>query len=270
MIDNSDFYTQMVNKIWDVDGDYQRELVQYIADNIRRMPVDILLDYKCFCVPDDSYLDYITEGRASLDRYGLYNGDRCKYTGRFIIPLYDFMGKVCGFSGYDDGSNLSEGEHHVKYLYQDKLVFDKERNWLIKPEEYRKAIELGYIVLTDGVFDKLMLTHAGHPSASLLGSNLSANYHVKYLRPIPKWIVARDQDNAGTDLYNKCKYYNKNTILLDYYSTKDIDDRLKMPDGFKKLESAFNQLKREGFTLDINIDGLNYKPLKKRLMVSGL
>lgn len=270
MISNSKFYTEMVNKIWEVDSEYQTMLVTYIAEQVRHMPVDILLEYKCFCVPDDTYLANITEGRACIEKYGLYVGESCRYTGRFVIPLYDFMGNVCGFSGYDDGSTVREGENHIKYLYQDKLVFDKNRNWLIKPEEYRKAIELGYIVLTDGVFDKLMLTHAGYPSASLLGSNLSAEYHVRYLKPIPTWIVARDQDDAGTDLFNKCKYYNPNTILLDYYHAEDIDDRLKKSDGFRKLDLAFNQLKREGYKLSINMDESFIKSKKKRMIVSAL
>lgn len=269
MLSRSQFYTEMVNKIWEVDAEYQTALLTYIAENVRRMPVEILLKYKCFCVPDDTYLDFITEGRASIEKYGLYVGERCRYTGRLLIPLYDFMGDICGFSGYDDGSNLKAGENHVKYLYQDKLVFDKERNWLIKPEEYREAIERGYIVITDGVFDKLMLTVAGHPSASLLGSNLSASYHVKYLKPIKTWIVARDQDDAGTALYDKCKFYNPNTILLDYLHADDIDDRLKLNDGFTKLNEGFNQLEREGFNLSINIDTLRTEGRNKRLIVSG-
>lgn len=252
---NSGFYTKLANRVYENDIDNQMLYLEMFASKVRNMPLDTLLKYKTFFVPDDFYLYDMSDGLAQNPKYGLYYGDKCIFSRRMVTPLPDFMGNVGGFVGYDDGSDLDDSEKDtlVKYIYLGKDVFEKGRYMFITPEEYLKARKEKYIAIVDGIYDKEMLSTYGVNATSLLGTNLT-DYHKYYLKEIPYWIVPYDADGAGVDLYRYAKYLNNNTVALKFLGTKDIDEKLKQHGAVEKLINTIHQMKREGFKLDACID----------------
>ena len=256
MNDKTAFYTKLVDKIHSDDSYPQEEILNYVSTEVRNIPEIILQRAKAFYVPDDMYLNWISEGEALEDKYGIYWGQTCLFNHRVVIPVTDFKGNVAGLCGYDDGRDLKPDEEHVKYRYLNKDVFKKERHWLMGKGNYKRAIEEQYVMIVDGIFDQLILEHLGYNAVSLLGTHLS-RYHIKYLRHIKNWIVVPDQDRAGTELYDKCKIYNRkgNTTQLQFIGAGDIDEKIQVDDkSIDKLEKAFKKMKSEGFTLNCNID----------------
>lgn len=260
IMEASEFFTNMVNKIWEVDEELQSMALDSFKDLYRDCPVDLLKEYKAFLVFNNSYLINITDGLAELPSYDLYYGSKCKFNERLVIPIYGFDDKVKGFVGYDDGSKLIDKSLLVKYLYQNAIIFPKERFMLLKSSEYKQAIQENYICIVDGIFDKLTLTDNNIPATSLLGSNFS-DYHREYLKFIKHWIVVADNDEAGNKLYTYCKKINPDTVRISFTNAKDIDEKLHLANG--KYLSVFlktlRKMKEEGFMLSHNIDINPYK-----------
>lgn len=239
-----ELYNTIVDSVYKNDMEYQLACIETFCEHIRVMPLEILLKYRAFYVPNNNYLYEATEGVALGEEYGLYRGNECFFSGRLVIPIPDFMGNVRGFVGYD-----SESEDNAsKYLYSVKSVFKKKRFTLIRPEIYRQALEDNYICICDGIFDGVMLDYNNYNACSLLGTFLS-DYHIQYLRHIKYWIVFRDQDRAGTELYRYAMSVNPNTIAVDPRNTKDIDARLRESGGAEELAKLFERMRREGFML---------------------
>lgn len=257
------FYTKLVKLVSEDDSYPQREIIDHVSDNIRKIPREILRNAKAFYIPDHMYLNWITDGEATEDKYGLYWDRNCILNQRVVIPVTDLKGNVAGLCGYDDGSSLSEGEELVKYRYLNKDVFNKERHWLMGKGMYKRAIEENYVMIVDGLFDQMILEHNGYNSVSLLGTHLS-KYHMQYLRHIKNWIVVSDQDRAGNELYDKCRLYNKhgNTTQLRFRGAEDIDEKIIVDrEAVDKIASAFKLMRSQGFTLSCNIDDKNIKSL---------
>lgn len=253
-----DFYTELVNKIYEeATEEYLTEIIKIFKECYREFDLETLMKYKPFIILNDEYLIKLTGGEILNEEYDLYQGDRFKFINKLIIPLWGFDDKVHGFVGYDNGNDTPENKVNIKYKYQKKHVFKKEREIFITTEEYEKAFKDQYICIVDGIFDKIALTSLGIPSCSLHGTSLT-KYHIEYLKFIKNWVVFGDNDDAGLELYLKCKAVNKNTVRITFNGAKDIDEKIKH-NGDLKLIEVVNKLKEEGFRLNYDLDNGLYK-----------
>jgi len=245
-------YTKLVDKIWKEHGELQTFMLKEFGRDFRNCKVEKLIEYRAFLIPNNSYLIQM-EGEISAPQHGLYRSDKCIFNKRLVIPIIGFDGFVHSFIGYDNGNAVSEIKDklsHIYYIYQSREVFNKDRYMLITPEEYREAIELDYICLTDGVFDKITVSETGTPCASLLSSRLT-KYHINYLRYIKNWIVLADNDNAGKMLTQYCKRINPNTTRMRFSGAKDIDEFiLKGTTNRDKFLTCLTEMKQMGRYVD--------------------
>ncbi len=249
-------YTELVDCIWEKHGELQTMMLEAFGATTRKCNVELLKEYRAFIIPNNMYLINLFGGDVLTPGLALYNQGNCRFNRRLCIPIYGFDNRVHGFVGYDDGSECKtedEKATYVPYLYLDRMAFDKAKHMLITPDEYRKAIDKGYICLVDGIFDKISCEALGIPTVSLLGSRLT-RYHRAYLKYIKNWVVLADNDNAGNLLTNACKRANPNTVRLSFHKTKDIDEYIQtQKQGSIHLIDGLKQVKQMGYNVDWTI-----------------
>lgn len=255
-----------IQNIWHLDGEKQWDFMQGIAENIRHVKdPDIIRETaqdmkNCgmFYVEDDDYMampEYFGHDIMNYDK-GLYIGHMCKLALKLAMPLETMDGNVLGFIGYTNQDEGMKDEEYVKYLYPPKSVFEKGRFLYIRPEEYRSAIQDGYICIIDGLFDARRLNLNGIHAASLCGSVLT-DWHIRYLGFIKHIIVIADNDTAGRKLVKLCKWKLRNVIEIVQGSEWDIDDFLKSKANIKRFKETFRTAKSMNFLCDSVISKTN-------------
>ena len=138
--------------------------------------------------------------------------------------------EVVGMIGFDPFKYLEAHEKKdwsiTYYSYSLSKIFDKSHYFYSAPGIFEKAIDDGYIVITDGIFDCLSLTALGYNVAALLGS-LVSDAIAAQLRFVKKVIVAMDNDEAGLKLYRSLIKVHPGTCWIKQGQVKDADDILK-------------------------------------------
>ena len=280
-------WTKHAQKIWELDGQFQEEMLNLIFECIRHVEdpellardVEIAKQDLLFYVPNDDYLPSLLGEEVASGAGYLYNQfGECTLTERLAIPIYDFSDRIRHFIGYDgtapsdiqenqdkqndlgdlgdssedqEGSSDLEGQEdmYIKYKYPVARALPKSRFMYIRAQEYIQAIEEGYIFVVDGIFDKRRLSAEGYNAVSLMGSALTF-WHKLYLSKIRNIIVIPDNDLAGEQLVRKCKRAFSHVSVLRQNITWDIDDFLKSKENINIFRDTFNNMKSGGFILD--------------------
>lgn len=249
-----------INKIWELDGEYQEDILSNFMKDIRNVPEDYLKDYVsrlksigAFFNPNDEYMEEVFGSEITQSRYGIYESDGSnKYTMRLMMPLRFFDNSVVGFVGYSPVEN-TEGRT-IKYLYPRKEVLEKSRILATEVDVFRRAIKDGYICLTDGYFDAFSLSVYGINAASLCGSAIT-KFHKIFLSKIKTKIIIPDNDKAGTKLEKIVKTLWPNSKAIYQSCTKDIDEYLCNSAHIKHICSEFEEWKMRGFLSDLDLGG---------------
>lgn len=246
-----------IREVWAQDSEFQKACIEGIVKNIRnikndkilKLHTDYLVDQGAFFVHNDQYM---------IDRFGefikdpalgIYRYDCCSLAGRLAIPLRYMDGTVKGFIGYSKKpANLVGDNSFIKYLYPPKEAFTKARYMYMMADEYKKAVEDGYVCIVDGIFDKIVLQCLGINAVSLCGSALT-KWHRYYLHFIKHKIVIADNDTAGRNLAAKCKRYLADCVEIQQASQNDIDAFLRTDEAVNEFMNCFEQMKSEGFIL---------------------
>lgn len=246
-----------IQDIWRVDAEYQRACLEGIIRNIRKVPDEAIVrmhaDYLqasgAFFVHNDTYMiEHFGQFVTDPD-LGIYRYSKCSLVGRLAIPLRYMDGSVRGFVGYSKKpKDFPDDEAYIKYLYPPKDVFDKARYMYITAEEYKQAVTDGYVCIVDGIFDKIILQCLGINAVSLCGSALT-KWHTRYLNFIKHKIVIADNDVAGRNLVNKCKFFLPNCVEIIQSEVGDIDAFLRTDSALQKLERCFSSMRDENFIL---------------------
>lgn len=255
---NKGFLQAGINKIWEVDGEYQEEILRDFMRDIRNIPENYLDDYinrlksiGAFFNPNDEYMKIVFGSEITQSRYGIYDSDESnKYTMRLMMPLRFFDNSIVGFVGYSPVEN-TEGRT-IKYLYPRKEVLEKSRILATEVDVFKKAINDGYICLTDGYFDAFSLNVYGINAASLCGSAVT-KYHKLFLSKIKTKIIIPDNDKAGTKLEKTIKTLWPNSRAIHQSETKDIDEFLGNSMNIEKMKKSFNDWEKRGFLQDLYI-----------------
>lgn len=246
-----------IRNLWEIDEEYQLACLEGIVKNIRKianvnivnMHVSYLREQGAFFVHNDTYMverfgEYIKDPALGIYRFG-----RCSLAGRLAIPIRYMDGTVRGFIGYSKKpQDLSDDEAFIKYLYPPKDAFSKARYLYITADEYKKAVNDGYICIVDGIFDKIILQCLGINAVSLCGSALT-RWHTYYLQFIKHKIVVADNDVAGRNLANKCKYFLSGCVEILQADKNDIDSLLRTDVAVDEFIKCFEEMRNEGFIL---------------------
>ena len=207
----------------------QMGFLQTIA-NLRRMPVQPLLDNEMLFVPNDEYLTHYFGESIAHPSYGCYSNGACVWANQLIVPIKNLAGVVKGFAAFNPFNYAEAKETGDKsityYSYSSKDVFPKSKYLFCPGDSYARALDDGYLLLVDGLFDAVSLRYAGFNAAALLGS-IPTQYLLMQLRFVKRVILLADNDEAGYKLFTALRRQLRNVELYKQASTKDADELLR-------------------------------------------
>lgn len=238
-----------IENVYNKDFLNQKHFITTICREVRNMDPDILFKIKAFYVPNYEYLVKYFGEDITLYKYDCYLPDgSCKWNGHLLIPIRDVKGKVRGFTGYNPLVKLASADDKAKqlprYKESSQALLNKSRFYLC-PFGLEKAINDGYIIITDGVFDALGFAGSGYNSFALLGSNLTEEllFCLSFVETV---YVAHDNDKAGLTMYDKIKLKLPNVFYIRQNKCKDMDEfKSKFPvafeEGMKMITGKFKR-----------------------------
>lgn len=218
-------------KIQQEDKTSQDNFIEIICKDVRGMHPEIVHKANAFYVPNDDYMVYMFGSIIMNSKYDCYKADgSCRWLNNLVFPITDLADNVVGLAGYNPHNYLQAKETGDKslnyYGYSNKELFVKGNYLYCLNGVYKKALEEGYLILTDGLFDCLSLSSYGYLSAALLGSTIKDQV-LAQLTFIDKIILAHDNDEAGLRLASYLTKKLDNVICIKQGHTKDVDDVLK-------------------------------------------
>jgi len=224
----------------------QKHYLSILGESVRSLPLSIFLQYSSFFVPNNDYLAFHWGQSAKFPEHGLYNFDGlCIVDNCIVVPCQLISGDVVGWVAFNPLLKVKSVEENDRsesyYLFPQKHIFDKGNYLFVLPEIYKQALYTGYIILTDGLFDCMSLTHYGLNSCSALGSIVSEK-SMFLLHFIDKVYVSIDNDEAGQRFFKNVSKFIPSARYLKQSFHKDIDDLLKREDRSIFVEKIFSAI----------------------------
>lgn len=221
----------VVDRIYLEDLDMQKDYIETVCGKVRRMDASICLEAKAFFVPNSEYLLQYAVPEMMDVKYDVFGYDgTCNWHSFLVFPIYDVGNSIVGLAGFNPVNYLKARETQDwtlnYYQYSNKNVLQKGRYIYTLPGMYEKALNAGYLIVVDGLFDALHLCSNGYNASSLMGSSITDEI-IAQLRFLDKVIIVADNDEAGLALIKKLKYNLRNTVCLFQGKTKDVDELLK-------------------------------------------
>lgn len=231
-------YRRIKEECWET----QRSFFAVIAE-ARNMPAEWIEKMDAIFIPNNEFmLEYF--GQEILE-YDCYRGSVCIWDNALIFPIRGANGEVAGLGGFFPFDYVDETTDVNYYAYSSSSVFTKGRYLYFPQWDLIHAINSGYLIVVDGVFDAVSLCGCGFCAASLMGSSPTAETFMQ-LRFVKHVIVAADNDEAGMKLFMKMKKYLKNVTLFTQGVNKDIDGALKSEKSSEVIESLTETLTKLG------------------------
>ena len=220
-----------VERIYREDYKSQQHYITEICQSVRNMEPEILFKARAFFVPNEDYLKFFFAPEVTSNEYDFYNiYGECQWVGRLALPITNAVDKICGLAAFDAFRYLEAHEQNDwamnYYYYSSKRIFDKGCYLYGLPGVYKEALNKGYLILTDGVFDAISFAKEGYLAMAALGS-IVTDAMAAQLRFIDRVIVAVDNDDAGIAFYEKLHKVLNNVVLFTQNVTKDADDIIK-------------------------------------------
>lgn len=238
-----------IDNIYDKDLEVQKGYLKIACNKVRSMDYKVCLDAKAFFVPNNDYLLKYTIPDVLSEQYGVYNYDGvCLWHSNVVFPIYDVGNTIVGLGGFNPVNYLKAHEEHdwsiTYYQYSKKSVFPKGRYIYTLPGVYSKALEDGYLIVVDGLFDAIHLSSFGYNAAALMGSSITDEI-IMQLRFIKKVIIISDNDAAGLRFIRTLKTHLHNTVVIYQGETKDVDELLKTVRNSEILDAINKAIKSD-------------------------
>lgn len=232
-----DLRKQLNNLVaWFKSRETYLEEVKIMAELVRHLDVQTLLDCDSFMFQEDLFLGDIPE-EYHHDSLGFCRGDYSPFQGRYIYPVKDVRGDVMGLVGYDKFSEVKYLDS-LNYGYRAKSysVWGMEKF----PEYYRNSEPVYFV---EGIVCALYLRQCGMQSAAMLGSNVSP-YVIEIIRRFgTRAIICCDADEAGTKCRRMIRKKLPSIRCVQSCIAKDIDDSRQVNEDFanelRKLTNPF-------------------------------
>ena len=250
----NEFWQKGLATIQKEDKEAQEGYLRLIAEKVRDIPYEALEKTGAFFVPNEGYVRERFGPMAFNPEFNLYEEQHCVWLHFLVFPVTDAAGEVHGLAGFQPFLYLKAketGDWSISYYaYSSKVLFDKGKFLFCLDGTYRRALREGYLVVTDGLFDTLSLTHSGFCAAALLGSVLTPEILMQ-LRLIRKVILAIDNDEAGIKLYKQMCRYLRNVVFIKQPKVKDADDILKSEFRERYVEALSRMTKDSMFLNEV-------------------
>lgn len=223
-------YRNGVNRVWGEDTQSQREYLKVVSQCRGMDFIDFESMHSIF-IPNDNYLFQYFDSSIGNQEFGFFDYDnRCFWNNCLIMPIYDVADKVRSVVGFNPFSYVQAKETNDwsinYYTYASAKVFRRGAFLFYCEGDYSKALDDGYLFLTDGVFDAVSLHFAGFNAAAMMGSNVTPEI-ISMLRFVRRVLVVCDNDEAGYKLVQGLRRVHPGIVTVKQGATKDIDEVLK-------------------------------------------
>lgn len=240
-----------LKRIYDEDYEVQKKYLDFIMEKARGTDSSIFKNVSAFFVPNEDYLADRFGNIAREDSFDLYvNNNYCRFLHKIMIPVYNTEDRVVGMIGYDfEQTELARKIKRLENIEnrtekQEKLLEQlrerkglkyilpsikriKGSNYLYFPKGcYRKALEMKYVVVVDGIFDCIQLNNNGIPAVSLMGSEVT-KVKLFLLSLFDTVFVAYDNDASGVKVLKSIQKSLRRVVPIKNRKTGDIDDYIR-------------------------------------------
>lgn len=220
-----------IDKIYSQDYPATEHRIKAVA-KLRKMDYKIMIDAKAFFVPNDEYMKIFFGSFITTPEFDCYDqsGDVCYWLGYLVFPIYNALDEIVGLVGFNpinkEKAQQPEFWSLSYYRHSSKKLMDRKKFLFGMKGLYLRALNEGYIILTDGVFDTINGAAHGLVTGALLGSYFGLEL-IAILKFIPIVYLAVDDDQAGLQLLDRLKEYLPNIRAIRHNVGKDLDDILK-------------------------------------------
>lgn len=239
-------YRNGLKRVWEEDTDSQLQYTSIIAQTRNIKGVDFK-KINSFFIPNDNYMKLYFDPEISNAEYGFYAQDSfCFWNNCLIIPIYNVADKVISVVGFNPFRYVKAKEtldwSLNYYSYASSRIFKKGAFMFYLEGCYQRALDEGYLFITDGVWDTISAQLAGFNAAALMGSTVTPE--IAAMLRFVKWVIlAIDNDEAGQKLASDIRKIHPRVTVLKQGKTKDLDDLLKSKYrsvAISELENAKN------------------------------
>lgn len=185
----------------------------------RGLKDEVIKQFKLGFAPDEYdalYPELLKQGLSKevLLRSGLVSAKNIgsdqvydKYRARLIFPIFDSMGKICGFGG-----RALKHDQAPKYLNSSENPIYNKSKILYGLHQSRAAIKgKDQIVVVEGYFDYLLPYQAGIQNIVATCGTALSNEHVKVIKRLTTNVVCCfDTDNAGFEATKRAYFLFQN------------------------------------------------------------
>lgn len=217
-------------KVYEEDMESQINYITTIAKDVRGMEPASIFDMNGVFIPNAEYMRYYWGPKILEPRYDCYRGiEECNWSNCVIFPIRDILDNIVGIVAFNPINKLMSKENNElklnAYRHSSKTVFNKGLYFFTKKGVLKRAIEEGYLIIIDGVFDSINCCGNDLLAASTLGSSLSKEQKA-ILSFIETIYVASDNDEAGLSLARQIKSGHKDVRVMKFNKFKDADNIL--------------------------------------------
>ena len=160
-----------------------------------------------------------------------------KYRARLIFPIFDYLGKVCGFGG-----RALKADQAPKYLNSpENLIYNKSKVLYGLYHGKKSIKELDQVVFVEGYFDVILPFQDGIQNIVATSGTGLSNDQVKMVKRLANNVVTCfDNDDAGFEATKRAYFifqnFGLNVRTISQTSGKDPADLVVEESGsFRKL-----------------------------------
>lgn len=227
-------------KVLEEDWETQEHCIREIATSMRKVDPSVIHKMGGVWIPNNDYMRIYWGPKIMDPSFDCYTYEECNWANNIIFPIRNVLGDIVGLVGYNPINKLlSEDEEnfHLRvYRNTNRRYMDKGKYIFCRKGVIKEAIEQGYLIITDGLFDTASANNEDLLAGALLGSTLTDEYKV-ILSFIKTIYLAEDNDKAGKNLAWKLKGAHPDVRRLKFNKFKDLDDVLKSEykEEFKRI-----------------------------------
>lgn len=168
-------------------------------------------------------IEYLSEMTDSdLKNYGVNENNHFYFNDNFVIPVRNSKNQIIFYIV----NNIDKDGKRPKYVntYSDLFNGNEVQFKVFGMHNTLNALKQGRIVVTEGVFDSIVLSDKDIPTVALLGTKL-VPYHKQFLNRFDNIIYIPDNDVPGETAWKKFKREFPNAIRYDVpLGYKDSDE----------------------------------------------
>lgn len=159
---------------------------------------------------------------------GIYD----KYRSRLIFPIFDYLGRVCGFA-----ARALSKDQEPKYLNSpDNPVYNKSRVLYGLSHAKQEIKNKDSVMLVEGYFDMLLPYQVGVKNVVATSGTALTFEHVKILKRLTSNVVTYfDSDNAGFEASKRA-----------YFLLQEQEMSMKMVKAGEELKDPADYVKNHG------------------------